>query len=189
MLWRSELSVYPLLIQLAGIGFFSLELYLQETQKRTLQEELVELSKAKYGLFSVDEWKAIISELVIKKVGEFQVEDTDEDLLRSKVSDFLVTAIDTFEEKYKKENDKKSLGFLVNVGADVFDIWGELKNQIPLFTEHIIGLIEAPENQADLQGFVLQQLDSYVDETTVDVDYGLRDSIVSKYNQEKGFPG
>ncbi|HAA10661.1 MAG TPA: hypothetical protein DCE41_02785 [Cytophagales bacterium] len=178
------LRLSVLILLLAGIGFFSLELYLQETQKRTLQEEVVELSKAKYGLFSVEEWKAIITELVIKKVGEFQVEDADEDLLKGKVRDFLVTAIDTFEEKYKKENDKKSLGFLVNVGADVFDIWGELKKQIPLFTDHIMGLIEAPENQADLQGFVLQQLDTYVDETTVDTDYALRDSILSKYDQE-----
>ena len=175
-----------ILILLTGaIGFYAWHLYGEETQKRQYQEELIELSKVKYGMFSVDEWKNLLTGILSKKVLEFKVEEVDnEGLVRRKVGEFLNDAIDIFEARFKKDNERKAFGFLTNAGADYLKVFDEVKKDIPTYTEEVMKLLEKPENQGELQGFLLEQLNTYVDETSARTSYALQDTIVAKYAQE-----
>jgi hypothetical protein len=54
--------------------WLSFTLYSIEEERRPLKEDLIELSKVKYGLFNVDEWKAILSGIISKKIEEFDLQ-------------------------------------------------------------------------------------------------------------------
>ena len=47
------------ILLLTGILYLTITVYLNETKKRQIKEDLIELSMIKYGLFNVDEWKEI----------------------------------------------------------------------------------------------------------------------------------
>ena len=67
-------KLFILFILLGFVIFLSLKVYTTEQKKRNMKEDLIELSKIKYGLFSVDEWKQILASIITKKVGEFNFE-------------------------------------------------------------------------------------------------------------------
>jgi hypothetical protein len=69
-----------------------------------LKEDLVELSKVKYGLFSVDEWKRILTALITKKVEELEITPGNRSEMQTKISGFLYKAIDDFERVFYEKN-------------------------------------------------------------------------------------
>ena len=71
---------------LAGVAILSAVVFRGENEKRDLKEDLVELSKVKYGIFSVDEWKRILEEIISKKIEEFNFEELPKEEIRAKVS-------------------------------------------------------------------------------------------------------
>ena len=54
-----SLRLFVFVLSLLGILFCGYNIYSLEHERRIVKEDLVELSKIKYGLFSVDEWKQI----------------------------------------------------------------------------------------------------------------------------------
>ncbi len=53
-----------------------------------MKEDLIELLKVKYGLFNVDEWKKILSDLIRKKVEEMNVTGGNREEMRAQVTTF-----------------------------------------------------------------------------------------------------
>src|SRR5688500_17327428 len=103
-----------LFILMASIIFLSFKVYWIEEQKRMMKEDLIELSKIKYGLFSVDEWKQILASIITKKVGEFNFEGANRDNMRREISAFLYKQIDQFEQRYREQNSGTLTGFFKN---------------------------------------------------------------------------
>lgn len=76
-----------------------------------MKEDLIELSKIKYGLFSVDEWKQILASIISKKVEEFNFEGSNRDNMRKEISTFLYKQIDQFEQRFREQNSGSIGGF------------------------------------------------------------------------------
>lgn len=95
-----------------GASISAAFLYGQEQEKRILQAELVELSMVKYGIFSVDEWEQQISEIIVKRLNEFKLEENKESELRDQIEDFLHQAIDKLEESFNDKTPAASAVFL-----------------------------------------------------------------------------
>jgi hypothetical protein len=113
---------------LVGIAFLSIVVYRNETEKRQLKEDLIELSKIKYGLFSVDEWKKVLTDIITKKINEFNLEGANQEKMRKELESFLNRQINELEERYNEENSKSLLGILVRKpGASIFGIFGQIK--------------------------------------------------------------
>lgn len=102
-----------------------------ESEKRELQDELIELSKVKYGMFSVDEWEEILSTIITKRINDFDLEDTNQEKLKEKISDFLQIAIDELEVAYNEEE-----GFLKRTGATVFGVFGHMEKDSGDYGKH-----------------------------------------------------
>lgn len=64
----------PLLIVILLISLCCLSYLIYQTdQKREVKQDQIELSNIKYGLFNVDEWKKILTNLLTKKIEEFEL--------------------------------------------------------------------------------------------------------------------
>ncbi|GAB5410418.1 MAG: hypothetical protein BalsKO_27830 [Balneolaceae bacterium] len=170
-----KLRVILIVAILFGVSFASIAIYSIENEKRELSEDLIELSKVKYGLFSVDEWEEILSEIITKRINDFDLEDTNKEKMREKISDFLQVAIDELEVAY---DEKK--GLLQRVGASVFDVFGHMEEEIPTITEGILDFMNDPENRERIKEYFLQKMDEYSEATFSEIDYSLYDEILAE---------
>ncbi len=170
-----------IVILLISIACLSFLIYQTNSEKREIKEDLIELSNIKYGLFNVDEWKKILSDILTKKIEEFELKGNNRELMKKKITDFLYKVIADFEEKYYEHNSGSVGGFLKNIGAKTFNVFGEMKGNVPNFTNQILTFLNDPNNKKALKGYLTDKLNEYADNTFSKMDYSTHDSIISKY--------
>jgi hypothetical protein len=173
---------FILFFLLISLIFLSFLIYQADTERREYKEDLTEISNIKYGLFNVDEWKKIISSILAKKINELQINDQNKSELKLKISGFLHKAISEFENRYYEKNSESIGGLFKNLGATTFNIFGEMKENIPNFTDNIVEFLEDPANKKALNEYLTSKLNEYADNTFAKMDYSVHDSIISKYN-------
>lgn len=156
--------------------YFCVVNFKAEEEKRSLKADLIELSDVKYGIFNIDEWKEQIVFIVSKKIDELRISTDDKKKARKKIIRFLTKSINKFERDYHKDNS-----FIKGLGADFFDIFGELKEQIPVITDDILNFLNKKENADDVKKYFNEQLDSYSEKTFQKIDYSKRDAIITKH--------
>ncbi len=172
-----------LLILLLLLCFSTVMVYQMESRKRLLNEDLVELSLVKYGIFSVDIWKANLTTIVINRVNEFDFEDMDESKVRGRIVEFLTASVDKLEESFYKVNEGSLSGFFKGRVAAYTDVFGRMKQDIPLLTESIVSFIKDSDNKAMVKEFVVQKLNEYSDSTFSEIDYTTYDIILERHGQ------
>ncbi|MEO6301904.1 MAG: paraquat-inducible protein A [Bacteroidia bacterium] len=104
--------------------------------------------------------------------------------MKKKISGFLYKVITDFENVYQENNSGSIGGFFKNIGAKAFNIFGELKENIPRFTDQILDFVNDPKNKKALKGYLTEKLNEYADNTFSKLDYTTHDSIIKKYKFE-----
>lgn len=174
-----KFRIVLLLFILVGVLSSVITIYSLESEKRELTEDLIELSKVKYGLFSVDEWEEILSEIITKRINEFDLEDTNQDEIRERITAFLEGTIAELEEAYDENK-----GILQRVGASVFDVFGHMEEEIPAITESIIEFMNDPENRERVKEYLFKKMNEYSEATFSEIDYSLYDKILAEQGVE-----
>jgi hypothetical protein len=165
-----------------AILFLSVSIYKIETKRRILKEDLIELSKIKYGLFSVDEWRKILSSIITKKVEELNFEGTKKEEMRQKISSLLYTVIDDFEKNFYKQNSNSFGGILKSLTASSLGAFDDIRTRVPVFTENIMAFLNDPQNKKAIRNYILEKLNEYSDNTFAKIDYTTHNAILAKYN-------
>jgi len=167
---------------LATSSFLGFKIYQQEKQNQTLQDHKVELLDIKYGLFNVDEWKSVFSDLISKKMNEFTIGNTDEEALKKEISAFLEKAVDGFEERYNEENKGSGITNILKRSITSFaGIFDQVRKDIPIFTDEIYAFLTKGESQEMLKKYLEDQLDSYTKDTFLATDYTVMNNIIALY--------
>ena len=170
---------------MTGICYLSVIVYRTETEKQKIKEDLIELSKIKYGLFSVDEWKKILADIITKKIEEFNLEGANREKMRGELETFLYRQISDLEERYYEEKSQSFFGFLVqNPITAITGVFGKIKKDIPIFTDQILDFLNDPKNRKAIRGYIINKLNEYADKTFSEIDYTTHDKIISEYGFE-----
>jgi hypothetical protein len=173
------------ILLLTGISFLAVTVYKTETEKRKTKEDLIELSKIKYGLFSVDEWKRILSDIITKKIEEFNLEGANKEKMRKELEEFLYRQISDLEERYYEEKSQSLFGFIIqNPVTAITGVFGKIKRDIPIFTEGILNFLNDPKNRKAIRGYIINKLNEYADKTFSKIDYTTHDKIIAEYGFE-----
>jgi len=152
-----------------------------ESKKREVKRDLVELSKSKYGLFNVDEWERIIADIISEKINEIDFSDTNRAELEKRISKLLYQFIDDFEKNSKQQKPKSIEGFLQGLVMQATDIVGQIRQQVPQFTNQIIDFLQSEDNRETLKEFIQQKVKEYTDNTFSATDYSQIRSLQAKY--------
>lgn len=147
-----------------------------ESQGRKLKEDLVELSKVKYGIFNVDEWKRIIETIITNKINEFNFDELPEAEIRKKINTLLYKVTGDVKTSFKSEK-----GFIPKAVANITGIFEKLEDDVPKITETIMDFMRQPENRESIRLFALNKLDDLTDKTFSDMDYTLYDEVLEKH--------
>lgn len=180
---KSNLSPFFLLLLLISICILSFQIFSLEAKNRVLKTDLTELNDIKYGLFNVDIWKEKIATIISTKVDELEITDKNREENRVKIIKLLENIVSNFETDYKERNRKNAVfGIsLKNIGADVFDIFKDIKTDIPKITDEILGFLEEEENRDQIKAYILSNLENYRNETFQKVDYSEYRRIIDHY--------
>lgn len=170
-----------LLFILIGTVFCAYKIASFNTERRALKEDLIELSKIKYGLFSVDEWKNILAGIITKKIEELRITNSNREEMYGRVSNFLYNAIDDYEKRLRRDNEKKFFTFFHNEVNSIF--MGKLRKEIPNFSRQIVGFLDDPQNRKAIRKYILAKLDEYTDKTFSKIDYTEHDRIIKAHNK------
>lgn len=170
-----------LLFLIAVIAFLSVRIYSIENQRRILKEDVIELSKVKYGIFSVDEWKKILANIISKKVQELNFTGENRVGMRKKITEFLYKAIDEFEKKYYEQNARSITGILKNLATTTFGAFKDIRKNVPEITEKIMDFLNDPKNKKAIRAYIISKMNEYADDTFSKIDYAEHDAILLKH--------
>jgi hypothetical protein len=173
-----------LVLILISSGYVAFKTYEQEQIKIQLKQDLIELSKIKYGLFNVDEWKLILAKIMTEKIEDFNLDDINREGMRAKISTLLTVAIDELEERYYDKKSESVFGILQGGIANLTGTFGKIKEDIPIFTDQILGFLNDEENRVAIQEYLINKLNEYADKTFSATDYSQVLNILDRYNQE-----
>ena len=175
----SHLFYVLILVFVTSLCFF---IYQTDSEKKVYKSDLIELSNIKYGLFNVDEWKFIISGIIVKKINDFELNSNNKKQLNSKISYFLKKEINNLEKRFYEQNYSSISGYFKNGVVSFTGTFDKIKKDIPIFSKQIISYVETPKNKNSLKHYLIQQLDIYTKNTFSKIDYSKFNLILKKYN-------
>lgn len=179
------MSVHPTLVRIVllaacGITLWAgWNLYALESERRALREDVVELSRIKYGIFNVDEWKVIATGIIAKKIDELDLTESDRREMRRKINAFLTGLIGDLKDRFYDENRRGLLGFIKSQSESFLGIFDKMERDVPIFTEQILTFLDDPKNRAELKAFLNEKVSDYADRTFSDTDYTLHDAVLA----------
>lgn len=176
------LRLISLVILLGITAFFSYKIYEQEKLNQALNDDLIELSDIKYGLFNVDEWKSVFADVIATKMKDFNIENTDEEALKKEISAFLEKAIDGFEKRYTENSGGGISGFFKKSISSMTGIFDKVKKDIPIFTDQIYDFLTGDNSQVMLKQYLEKQLDAYTKDSFLATDYTVMNYIIKKHD-------
>jgi len=171
--------VSVLLLATASLAFV---IYSNEHKRQEIKEDLIELSKIKYGLFNVDEWKHLLAGIITKKISEFNFEGENRAELHAKIEGLLKEAIRQLRSDYEKSQSQNMLGFLQSTVLSFTGVFDQIEKRVPWFTDQVIDFMNNPENRERIRGYIIMKLNEYADNTFAKMDYAEHDRILKKYN-------
>jgi len=176
-----QTRIAVLLVSLVFITFGSFRLSSLETQRRAIKEDLIELSQIKYGIFSVDEWKSLLTAILTKKVEELDFTPAQREEMRIKISNFLTRTITDFESRFHQEKSASLIGRVQEGIISITGAFDKMKRDVPVFTEQILDFLSEEDNRETAKSFIMDKLTEYTDKTFSKIDYRQHDLIIHKY--------
>jgi hypothetical protein len=173
-----NLVLFCLIVMLSAI------VYHQEISKRNIKTDLIELNHIQYGLFSVDEWKAIAADIISSKIDELKLSGENKEVMRARISTFLYDLINDFEDRFYEDRTRTLKGILQGTVMAFSGTFEQLKKDVPLFTEQIIAFLEDPSSKMALRDYLITQLDEYTRGTFAEIDYSHLNNIIEKHGYE-----
>ena len=176
---RSILSFLLIL----GIAYSCFQLIEQSKDRQTMVAANAEIRNIRYGLLSVHSWKRQISEIMTKKVREFELTAENRKELKGSIQNAMYQLLDEVDRILA---DKRSEGnwlkraFTSMFQSLVFNI-NELRSRVPQFTEIVLDELDKYESREKLRAFIQKKIDDLLYETVGEEDLSKVNLIAEQY--------
>jgi hypothetical protein len=170
-------------ICLLVIAYFSLQIIVQSKERKILVFENAEAHNIKYGLLSVHAWKKQVSDIINKKIQEFELTESNRAELRQNIQKVLRQILAEVEEMLdQKQSEGNILEQLFTGAFQEFVLnTGELERKIPEFTEIILKELDNPESREKMRAFIQKKLNQLLAQTAGEEDLSKIEAIAQKY--------
>lgn len=152
-----------------------------ESKQRELEADRVVLAHISYGLFNIDEWKAIVAEIVTRKIDEFEVTDDNREEVRQKAEEILHAIVDEIELLMRERNKKSLSGIFKQFMTDLLFSFDELRQDIPAYAEVIVERLDDPETKKAMKAWIINKITEFADATVGEMDYTAMNIVLDRY--------
>lgn len=133
-----------------------------ENQDR--KQDYAEINNIKYGLFSINQWKAQISDIITDEIGELNIKENKQQL-KPMIEAQLNQLIDNVDKKIRDKNKTTFKGKLKQAFINTFVDIKDIKEGIPGYADSIIKLMERPKTKDKVKELLLDKVDEYFEKT------------------------
>ena len=176
-------TVVSLLIVAASI-FLCWRITSHSAKNKNSKIDLAELNDIKYGLLSVEEWKARITEILTSEIDRLDLSSISQVELRGHIESLLNTMIDKVAKNMKKENKGSVSGWVKQSFINTFVDLDDVKKGIPEYTTAILKEMTSAKSTFQLKAAVREQLKKYSTEIQGTTDTSRRQEIVTATNSK-----
>ncbi len=134
----------------------------KETQD--LKQQFAEINNIKYGLFSINQWKAQLSEIINSEIGELDIKENEKQI-KPVIESQLNELIDGVNKKIADKNRKSFKGSVKQAFINTFIDIKDIKEGIPQYADAIMKIMEKPKNKNKLTGVLLDKVEDYFNKT------------------------
>jgi hypothetical protein len=174
------------LITLAATVFLALNLFQQHQdvmEIQRLKQEKAEVLNIKYGLLSLDEWKSKSFAVIENRINEFRLTGNNRRTLRPQINDLLYGLLDEVEAVVRNRSDGPWYErFLREIIQGIVLDFGQLRSQIPQFTERILDELGNNANQYEIKRMIISKVKELLDLNAPRQDQAVRDYFFSTYD-------
>ncbi len=176
---RTYLAVFLSLF----ICYFTFQLMIESKKRQEIVSANAEIKNVKYGLLSIHAWKKEISDILAKKVKEFEITGNNKKELDNSIQKALHQLLNEVEkvlERQKTEGNffKRTLSSIIQ--PLVIDI-NDLRNQIPHFSAIILAELDNDKTREKLRVFIQEKIDDYLYKTVGEEDLSMINFLSKKY--------
>jgi hypothetical protein len=132
--------------------------------------DYAELNHVKYGLFSVDEWKRQVTEILSEEINKLNVSKADERELKKQIEVLLNILIDKVGKKIKEQNSASLGGAIKQTFIDMFISLEDIKKGVPEYADAIIHEMTKSKTKSQVKSILNKQLKQYLDQTFAEQD-------------------
>jgi hypothetical protein len=143
------------------------------------KQEYAEISHIKYGLFSINQWKEQLSEIITDEISDLDIRENEKQL-RPLIQAQLNELIDGVDKKIRTKNQKTFGGKFKQSLMDAFVDIKDIKEGIPQYTDSLLKLMEKPKTKRNIKGLLLGKVEEYFDKTFEEQDLTLVNQIIKK---------
>jgi hypothetical protein len=157
----SRATLLTLCVMILGVNLVCAVLIVRLTaQQARIKQDFAYVNSVRFGLFSMDIWKAHFERIVSKSITDLRLSPKDAASLKSeveKVVKVMITQADSILIKHKKGVQKAAYKALVDVPT--------LMKKSPQFAEAVVNEITKPQTLEQLRVLALSQLNRYAGQT------------------------
>ncbi len=164
-------------------AYLSFQIINDSKGRQQIVVENAEVKNIRYGLLSVHAWKRQVSEIITKKVREFELTTENRRELKGAIQDALYQLLDEVERVLAKKRNEG--GFLKRaltgiIQSLVFDL-DDLRRRVPEFTKIILEELDNYETREKLRAFIQKKIDDLFYKTVGEEDRSNIQRIAQKY--------
>ena len=122
---------------------------------------IAEINHIMYGIFSVNAWKAQISEIVIEEVRGIDLNTTAKKM-KTTIENQLNAVIDKLNEQVRESNKHSMGGKIKQALIDLVVNMNDIKKGVPKYADAVIGEMTKPEAQKVVKDMATKQIRKYL---------------------------
>jgi len=178
------LLVLALALLLGVEGYFGWRLHQLSNQQEQIKEDYSDINNITYGLFSVQQWKDNVSQIVNHQVRNLKMTKQQKKVLQGEVEQVILALINKAEALVNKP--KKTLsGKIQKFAIKNFVNSDSIKAQVPAFARQIIAEVDNPKNKRQLSKMAIGEFNQLATEEKKDSAFVVRaaelKSMYSRY--------
>ena len=142
--------------------------------------DYAEIHHIKYGLFSIDEWKNKLSDIVLHEMDRLKIDRSNEHELKALLDSQLGGLIDQVVLRIKKSNETSVKGRMKQAFINSFVDINEIKKGIPQYSDEILRRLNEPRSRRTLRNALKTKVETYLDRTFEDQDLSQLNEILRR---------
>lgn len=145
---------------LAANAFFAFDSHRLSSRREKIKRDYSEINSIRFGLLSVDSWKARFEVILAEQIGDFRMSRKQEAALTEQINGALNTMITRGETMLKKHQSTFS-GKLRKFAVQAFVSVPEVRKQVPTFTAAIVAELKTPAQTRKFRKMAQSGFDGY----------------------------
>lgn len=152
----------------------------ESIENQARKNDYAEINNIKYGLFSINQWKQQLSDIINAEVAEFDPAENKE-TLKPLIEAQLTKLIEAVDQRMQAKNKKSFKGRMKQAFINTFVDMKEVKEGVPQYADEIIKVMQKPKTKKNLKELVLDKVENYFEKTFEEQDLSQVEHIMTKY--------